>query len=58
MTDEDLKKLINESVTRVIKSNINRKIILAQKELIKIGSHLSSIGMRLDGAPYNGLYKR
>ncbi len=41
-----------------MKSNLDRGIFLAQKELMKIGSHLGGIGLRLDGTPYNGLYNK
>ena len=60
LTESDLKKLVENSVNSVLRESVDydREIRFAQKELYKISSNLSSIGMRLEGTPYNAQYKR
>ncbi len=46
-------------MNRVVKESVDydREIRLAQKELVKVGTALSSVGMRLEGTPYSQQYK-
>ena len=55
----ELSRIVEDSVNRIVKESIDyeREIRLAQKELVKVGTALSSIGMRLDGTPYSQQYK-
>lgn len=60
LTEEELKEIMHNSVQRALQEHnidINREIRIAQKELYRIGQSLSSIGMRLDGTKYYGLYR-
>ena len=60
LTENGLQGIIDNTVHRVISESIDydREIKFAQKELYQISSNLSSIGMRLEGTPYNAQYKR
>jgi hypothetical protein len=60
LTESDLKGIVNKSVERALNETIDRKrdIQLAQKELFSMGKNLSSIGLRLQGTPYEPLYER
>ena len=56
----ELSRIVENSVKRVISETVDmkREIELAQKELVKMGTALSGIGMRLEGTPYRKQYKR
>ena len=56
----ELSRIVENSVKRVICETVDmkREIELAQKELVKMGTALSSIGMRLEGTPYRKQYQR
>lgn len=60
LTMNDLSRIVEHSVKRVISETVDMKkeILLAQKELVKMGTSLSSIGMRLEGTPYQKQYQR
>ena len=60
LTMNDLSQIVEHSVKRVISETVDMKkeILLAQKELVKMGTALSSIGMRLEGTRYHQQYKR
>lgn len=60
LTLNDLSNIVESTVKRVMKESVdqNREIQLAQKELVKMGTALSSIGMRLEGTRYHLQYKR
>lgn len=60
LTLEDLERLVAKTAKRVINESVDvgREIRLAQKELVKMGSSLSSLGMRLEGTQYHRQYKR
>jgi hypothetical protein len=55
----DLSRIVENSVKRVINESVDmkREIQLAQKELVKMGTALSSVGMRLEGTRYHQQYK-
>ena len=59
LTMNDLSRIVENSVKRVINESVDikREIQLAQKELVKMGTALSSIGMRLEGTRYHQQYK-
>ena len=59
LTMNDLSQIVEHSVKRVISETVDMKkeILLAQKELVKMGTALSSIGMRLEGTRYHQQYK-
>ena len=59
LTMNELSRIVENSVNRVVKESVDydREIRLAQKELVKVGNALSSIGMRLEGTPYSQQYK-
>ena len=54
----ELSKIVENSLNRVVKESVDydREIRLAQKELVKVGTALSSVGMRLEGTPYSQQY--
>lgn len=58
LTESDLQGIIENSAKRIVKEHINtdREIVLAQKELYKMGNSLSSIGLRLEGTKFRKLY--
>lgn len=58
LTESDLQGIIENSAKRIVKehANTDREIILAQKELHKMGNSLSSIGLRLEGTKFRKLY--
>jgi hypothetical protein len=57
LTEDDLKGLVERSAKKIIKENNNiQQIKFAQKELYGMGKNLSSIGLRLDGTRFYGLY--
>ena len=59
LTENDLKGIIDNTVNRVIKeSRADNEIKLAQKELVKMGTSLSGVGMRLEGTPYEIQFRR
>lgn len=61
LTEEELKKIMHNSVQRALEEqciDIEREIQFAQKELYRMGQNLSSIGMRLDGTQFYGLYRK
>ena len=66
LTEQELKRIMYESVKKALqnKAIINeqmaseREIRLAQKELYQMSSNLSSIGLRLNGSIYQGLYEQ
>ena len=60
LTMNDLSRIVENSVKRVMNESVDmkREIQLAQKELVKMGTALSSIGMRLEGTRYHQQYKR
>lgn len=60
LTMNDLSRIVENSVKRVMNESVDmkREIQLAQKELVKMGTALSSIGMRLEGTRYHLQYKR
>ena len=60
LTESDLRRMVENSVTKVLKESVDydREIRLAQKEVYKISSNLSSIGMRLEGTQFRDQYKR
>ena len=60
LTLEDLERLVAKTAKMVINESVDvgREIRLAQKELVKMGSNLSSVGMRLEGTQYHRQFKR
>ena len=60
LTMNDLSRIVENSINRVINESVDmkREVQLAQKELVKMGTALSSVGMRLEGTPYHRQYKR
>ena len=59
LTMNDLNRMVENTVNKVIvESNYDSEIKIAQKELMKMGSYLSSVGMRLQDTPYRGQYQR
>ena len=60
ITQSDLLRLIENTVNRVQEERVNmfREIVLAQKELMTMGKHLSSLGLRLDGTKYRPLFDK
>lgn len=60
LTEDDLMKVVEDTITNVLSESINsdREIQLAQRELYKISSNLSSIGLRPEGTPFQEQYKR
>jgi hypothetical protein len=66
LTEEEIKGILHKSVIAALKDKVlideaidsASEIKLAQKELYKMGRNLSSIGMRLEGSRYYGLYKK
>lgn len=61
LTEEDLKGIVDRSVQRALREgriDVDREIRFAQKELYSMSNNLSSIGMRLEGTPFEPLYKR
>ena len=55
LTMNDLSRIVENSVKRVMNESVDmkREIQLAQKELVKMGTALSSVGMRLEGTRYH-----
>ena len=66
LTESELKGIMRKSVVAAVKDKVSideaidssHEIKLAQKELYQMGRNLSSIGMRLEGSRYYGLYKK
>ena len=59
LTMNDLNDIVEHSVKRIVQeSRQDDDIRLAHKELYKMSSSLSSIGMRLEGTRYHQQYKR
>lgn len=60
ITQSDLLRLIENTVNRVQEERVNmfREIVLAQKELMTMGKHLSSIGLRLQHTDYAPLFEK
>ena len=66
LSEQELIKVMRESVTRALREknlvneaiDYEREIRLAQKELYQMSSNLSSIGLRLNGSIYQGLYEQ
>ena len=60
LTESDLHNIVSKSVERAMHESVDkaREIELAQKELFAMGKNLSSIGLRLQGTPYEPLYER
>lgn len=59
LTESDLNGIVERSARRIIEENTNiQQIKFAQKELYNMGKNLSSIGLRLDGTRYYGLYTK
>ena len=60
LTESDLRMMVENSVSKVLRESVDydREIRFAQKELYKISSNLSSIGMRLEGTQFRDQYKR
>ena len=60
ITESELNDLVEKSARRIMKEHVDyaREIALAQKELHKMGSSLSSIGMRLEGTAFYSLYRK
>lgn len=60
LTMNDLSRIVENSINRVFNESVDmkREILLAQKELVKMGTALSSVDMRLEGTPYHRQYKR
>lgn len=64
LTEEELKRLMRESVTRalqdkeIVNENVDfdREIRLAQKVLMKMSPFLTELGLRLDGTRLRLLY--
>ncbi len=57
LTEDELKGLVERSAKRIMRENTNsQQIKFAQKELYSMGKNLSSIGLRLDGTRFYGLY--
>lgn len=64
LTEEELKRLMRESVTRalqdkeIVNENVDfdREIRLAQKVLMKMSPFLTELGLRLDGTRFRLLY--
>ena len=59
LTESDLNGIVERSTMRIIEENTNiQQIKFAQKELYNMGKNLSSIGLRLDGTRFYGLYTK
>jgi uncharacterized protein YukE len=66
LTEEEIKGILHKSVVAALKDKVlideaidsASEMKLAQKELHQMGRNLSSIGMRLEGSRYYGLYKK
>ena len=61
LSEGELKEMLHNSVARALmehKFDVDRDVILAQKELYRMGQNLSSIGLRLDGTRYYSLYRK
>ena len=59
LTESDLNGIVERSTIRIIEENTNiQQIKFAQKELYNMGKNLSSIGLRLDGTRFYGLYTK
>lgn len=59
LTESDLQGLVDRSVSRILnEGGANSDIVLAQRELMKMNSVLSSIGLRLQGTHYQPMYER
>ena len=56
LTESDLQNLVGRTTRRIIKEGNDVK--LAQEELHKMGSSMSSIGLRLQGTKYEPLYQK
>ena len=58
LTENDLNGIVERSAKRIIKESVDiQQIKYAQKELVKIGTILSSLGLRLEDTPYSQQYK-
>jgi hypothetical protein len=58
LNENDLKGIVERSAKRLIKESVDiQQIKYAQKELVKIGTILSSVGLRLEDTPYRQQYK-
>ncbi len=59
LSEEELKGIMHKSVKRALNEHFDRdkEIRLAQKELMKMSSPLSSVGMRLEGTRFFSQYK-
>lgn len=59
LTMNDLQMLVENTAKRIIsESNSDKEIKLAQKELVKMGTSLSGVGLRLQGTPFQRQYQR
>ena len=59
LSEDELKGIMHETVKRALHEHFDRdrEIRLAQKELMKMNSPLSSVGMRLEGTRFFSQYK-
>ena len=59
LTENELEGILYNTVNKVInESRADNEIKLAQKELVKMGTSLSGVGMRLEGTPYEIQFQR
>lgn len=59
LTENDLRGLVERTTKRIMKESMDtQQIKFAQKELYSMGKNLSSIGLRLDGTRFYGLYTK
>jgi hypothetical protein len=67
LTEKELKGILRSCVVNVLKNktalqeariDLDREITLAQKELMKMSSPLSEIGLRLEGTQFYNQYKQ
>ena len=60
LTESELKRLIHNSVQRALireSVNMERKIILSQKTIMKMSPFLTELALRLDGTRFRLLYQ-
>ena len=56
LSESELKGLVSRTTQRILKEG--NEVRLAQKELYRIGTNISSICMRLEGTKYEDLARR
>ncbi len=58
ITSDDLHKMVEEAARIIVtEHDMRREIVLAQKEMKLMGQNIVSIGLRLDGTPYQKLFE-